>query len=108
MATGAWAAIFDTAVGMEASIMGMGTGADPVTAALTSVTQIIPINDRGASMQSQIEAWFNQQAEATNAEERVVVIAALNADGTPLLDANGDNGRTANRQSESPVAAVNG
>jgi hypothetical protein len=56
----------------------------PTTAA------IVPIGATPPSTQSQLEEAGTQQAEAANAEERVVVIEALTADGKPLLDANGD------------------
>ncbi len=56
----------------------------PTTAA------ILPVETLGQSNQSQSEQTLAQQADATNAEERVVVIEALNADGSPLLDAHGE------------------
>ena len=56
----------------------------PTTAA------IVPTGASAPSTQSQIEETASQQAEATNAEERVVVIEVLNADGSALRDANGN------------------
>ena len=53
----------------------------PTTAANT------PTSAPGTSTQSQTESAVSQQGEGANAEERVIVIQALNPDGTPLLNA---------------------